>query len=617
MKSPFKNHSSSRLRKFLPLLLVAGLLGQSPARAWWDKEWTGRKEFTIDTTKEGGDIAGPVGGSVVLLRLHQGNFPFAMAGANGEDLRFVDGNDKTLLPFQIEKYDSLLNEAFVWVQVPDIKENGQTKFRVYFGNASGKGAAAPDAKTTYDADTALVYHFGEKGAPAVDSSTQGNTAEAAGTPSDGSMIGLGVRFLGSNPITVPASESLKWGRDDALTWSAWLKPASVDSDVVVFSRAEGDGSFVIGLSKGAPFVEVKDATGTTRSELGEAIPAGVWKHLSLIAGIGKITLYLDGQEYASIGAALPALNSPLLIGGDGSGNGFLGEMDELEISRIARLPGFLQLAAVSQSGSEKANKLLAPGADEGGRHESPILEHLSLFGEISKSLTFDGWAVIALCSIMAGIGWFVAIRKFLYLNKIKKGADAFLEQWEHVSSDLTQLDHTDEDNIKSLGGKASARAQKLMLQSPLFHIYHIGSNEIRHRLQNTKDGFKGLSARSIQAIRASLDAGLAREVQGLNGDLVFLTISIAGGPYLGLLGTVIGVMITFAVIAKTGEVEVNSIAPGIAGALLATVAGLLVAIPALFIYSYLAARIKACVGTMQTFIDEFISKIAEFYPETK
>ena len=104
-------------------------------------------------------------------------------------------------------------------------------------------------------------------------------------------------------------------------------------------------------------------------------------------------------------------------------------------------------------------------------------------------------------------------------------------------------------------------------------------------------------------------------MQRLNSKLVFLTIGIAGGPYLGLLGTVIGVMITFAVIAKSGQVEVNSIAPGIAGALLATVAGLAVAIPALFAYSYLSSRIKDAVSDMETFIDEFIAKMAEHYPE--
>ena len=125
-----------------------------------------------------------------------------------------------------------------------------------------------------------------------------------------------------------------------------------------------------------------------------------------------------------------------------------------------------------------------------------------------------------------------------------------------------------------------------------------------------------MSGRSITAIKASLDAGLTREVHRLNSGLVSLTIGIAGGPYVGLMGTVVGVMITFAVIAKTGQVEVNSIAPGIASALLATVFGLLVAIPALFLYSFLNSRIKDAVSDMQIFIDEFITKMAEFYPET-
>jgi biopolymer transport protein ExbB len=237
-----------------------------------------------------------------------------------------------------------------------------------------------------------------------------------------------------------------------------------------------------------------------------------------------------------------------------------------------------------------------------------------LFGDIAKNMMFDGWAVIFCCIIMALVGWTVAIRKFLYLNKIQKGSAVFEDQWRHVAADLTVLDHGDEENVKSLGGKADAKSQKLVHLSPLYHIYKIGTEEIRHRLENSRHGFHGLSGRSIQAIRASLDAGLTREVHRLNDGLIFLTISIAGGPYVGLLGTVMGVMITFAVIAKSGEVEVNSIAPGIASALLATVAGLIVAIPALFIYSYLNSRIKSVIGTMQLFIDEFVTRMAEFYP---
>ncbi|MDB5716497.1 MAG: hypothetical protein JWO15_3894, partial [Sphingomonadales bacterium] len=92
-----------------------------------------------------------------------------------------------------------------------------------------------------------------------------------------------------------------------------------------------------------------------------------------------------------------------------------------------------------------------------------------------------------------------------------------------------------------------------------------------------------------------------------------LTIAISGGPFLGLLGTVVGVMITFAAIAASGDVNVTAIAPGIAAALVATVAGLVVAIPALFAYNYLVTRIGELTSDMQVFIDEFVTKMAEFY----
>ena len=60
-----------------------------------------------------------------------------------------------------------------------------------------------------------------------------------------------------------------------------------------------------------------------------------------------------------------------------------------------------------------------------------------------------------------------------------------------------------------------------------------------------------------------LDGSLVRETQKLNNLMVLLTIAISGGPFLGLLGTVVGVMITFAAIAATGDVNVAAIAPGI------------------------------------------------------
>src|SRR6185503_3978903 len=161
----------------------------------------------------------------------------------------------------------------------------------------------------------------------------------------------------------------------------------------------------------------------------------------------------------------------------------------------------------------------------------------------------------------------------------------------------------------------SGGLEKDFKHSSLYRIYHIGAVELAHRFDNTDATqiTKSLSPQALDAIRASLDAGLVEEIQRMNKFMVLLTIAISGGPFIGLLGTVMGVMITFAAIAAAGDVNVNAIAPGIAAALAATVAGLVVAIPALFGYNYLLSRVKLAASDMHIFIDEFVTKIAEYY----
>ncbi|MEI9898607.1 MAG: DUF2341 domain-containing protein [Chthoniobacter sp.] len=66
--------------------------------------------------------------AVVLVRLHEGNFQFGSARDDASDLRFVAADDKTLLPFHIEKFDGLLNEAYVWIKVPDLKAGAPGTF---------------------------------------------------------------------------------------------------------------------------------------------------------------------------------------------------------------------------------------------------------------------------------------------------------------------------------------------------------------------------------------------------------------------------------------------------------------------------------------------------------
>jgi biopolymer transport protein ExbB len=219
----------------------------------------------------------------------------------------------------------------------------------------------------------------------------------------------------------------------------------------------------------------------------------------------------------------------------------------------------------------------------------------SYFGVLLKNLTTDAWVVIIILMIMFAIAAWVMVSKALLVSRMAKANDQFLARFRASSA-------------------ARAVAEEPVFQgSTLWQLYQVGSQEVGKR---QAQGIMALSGANLDAIKATLDATLVRQNQTLNARMVLLTIAISGGPFLGLLGTVVGVMITFAAIAAAGDVNVNAIAPGIAAALLATVAGLGVAIPALFGYNWLAAQIKNISSDMQIFVDEFVTRAAEAHGQS-
>lgn len=622
MTHSYSNTFFDTLRAPLAALLLAGAAHAASAPdPWWNTDWTQRAKITLDTGSDAAGLTEPAGSAAVLVRLHEGNFQFAAAREDGSDIRFVAADGKTVLPHQIEKFDGLLNEAFIWVKLPEVNPAAKEPFHLYYGNIDPAMAAATKPADAFDAQSVLVLHFGERGAAPGDATGNANHAETIATSSDGSLIGSGLRLSGAAPVVIPAKPSLQWQAGQSLTLTTWIKPTALQPKAVIASRTEGANSFRLLLDQGVPVVEISGGSTPARSEPGAPVAIGKWTHLAVVADGPKIQIYVDGVAYGQLAAPLPALNSPWLIGGlaaDAPAAGttaLVGEMDEFTLAKTARSAGWVKLAAINQGNSDAAQRTISLAQTEGGEtgSHSGVMEHLALFGDIAGNMMFDGWMAIGVCVIMIVIGWTVAIRKFLYLNSIEKGTRVFLAQWKSLSTDLTALNTEDSSSVKSLGGQVTEADLPLIHKSPLFHIYQIGSDEIRHRLDKDNTRVNGLTGRSIQAIRASLDAGLVHETHRLTDGLIYLTISIAGGPYVGLLGTVVGVMITFAIIARSGEVNVNSIAPGIASALLATVVGLVVAIPALFIYSYLNSRIKNSLSLMQVFIDEFVAKMAEFY----
>lgn len=583
-------------------LLLAGLMTLVPgvSHAWWNGDWSYRKKITLNTAASGADIKESLSSMPVLVRLHTGNFDFLGAREDGSDIRFVSGDDKTPLKYHIEKFDALNELAVIWVQVPKLEGTSDSDaVWLYYGNE--KAPSGDDAKGTYDVNQVAVYHFGGQGAPRDQTAYANNAEQSTASEAPASLIGAGAVFNGAAAaITIPASATLKFSEDKGFTFSAWIKPAAPQSNAVIFSQQEGASSLVIGMDQAGVYARMPGVE-TRRAVLAP----GAWHHVAVSAG-KRLIVYVDGVEAAAADAPLSPLGGNITLG-----TSFNGEMDEVQISNIARSADWIKAAA---HGEGVDAKLIVYGADEQTEGAGT-----SYFETILKSVTLDGWVVIAILMVMAVISWMVMVNKAVVIGRMSRDNKKFITSFQNIASDpgvLDRDDDQDDDASKETPFAAALFGRHDHYQSsPIYRIYHVGVQEIKHRFGNTDPKLTGkaLSPQAIGAIRASLDGALVRENQKLSSQMVLLTIAISGGPFLGLLGTVVGVMITFAAIAASGDVNVNAIAPGIAAALVATVAGLAVAIPALFGYNYLISKIKNITADMHVFVDEFVHKVAENY----
>ena len=550
------------MRIFASLLAFVLCTFSLSSHAWWNGEWTGRKKITLTSS------AGEVADAPVLIRLHTGNFDFFSANDNGSDLRLVAGDDKTELKFHFEKWDVGNELALVWVSIPKLLP--QTEVYLYFGNE--KAAPAANSKATYDAASA-VYHFAEPEGVPQDSGLNGlHAVQSSAQRIAASFSNGGAGFNGSQSITLPPVNA-----SSGFSLAVWIKPSSLDGILIQSDNLR------VSLEGGV----IKVQAGASSLASSTALSADKWHHLGLTVS-DALRVYVDGKPAGEAqGAALPTGSITL-------GTGFRGEMDELQVSGVARTVDWI----VVQAAQGPDGKLVALGEDEtseGGGEASHM-------GIILKSLTLDGWIAIGFLAVMLLIAIWVMYSKAVYITRVDKSNGLFMGKFRELSTDLAMI-----DKAKGLSSEFE--------HSSLYRIYHIGAVELAHRFKDTEATHldQSLSPQSLNAIRATLDAGLVEEIQRMNKFMVLLTIAISGGPFIGLLGTVMGVMITFAAIAAAGDVNVNAIAPGIAAALMATVAGMSVAIPSLFGYNYLASRIKSIVSQMHIFVDEFITKLAENY----
>jgi len=607
MKPFHVSFSPGAVVMLLVILIGGALFRPGDASAWWDLKWEHRQMITLNTTPAGADIPADVTDLPVLVRLHTGNFDFSKAAQGGDDLRFVSSDDKQVLDHHVESWDTTDGMGYVWVKVPRILgANGEQHFFLYYGNT--EAGAVGDGGKLYDPGLVGVYHLGDADGPPQDRTAYANHASefslGQGMPG---FIGKGVALGGAGDrMVIPVSPAMDFSR--GFTFMGWVRLAQLQPGTVILSAGEG-GQVELSLDDVGMVCSVAMQDGQAMTAGPIPLGVGEWHHVALSLSGDKMILILDGAVMAEQQLPSPkALSSgPLFVGASHDGQRFFaGEMDELQFSALSRDPAWVRAAFLAQ-GAETG--LVAVGQSEVGRRPSVFEQYMVSMTVVIKNITLDGWVVIFTLFVMGLVSWVIMVMKSYLLvredNLNKKFMDAF-----ESGGGLPEIRREDNECIlqtifkigcKELEGQlARERARAQEGQSSAGFLYAATAGPA---------GQGGRGAR--EGLNRVLEMAFVRETKRINSYLIFLTLTIAGAPFLGLLGTVWGVMTTFAALALAGEANLAAIAPGMASALATTVAGLIIAIPALFGYNFLVMKVKDITADMSVFIDRFVQRSEE------
>ena len=223
--------------------------------------------------------------------------------------------------------------------------------------------------------------------------------------------------------------------------------------------------------------------------------------------------------------------------------------------------------------------------------------------------TMPGKAIVLVLFVFSAGAWTVMITKGLQLRSAELETARFLRAFRS------------ERNPTALFTKRESYPE-----SPLNMIYTAGCKALGGELQvhgidpgdllmgeMTAGEHRKLSLNQFETIRAVVDRNVADGVLILEDQMGLLAIAVSAAPFLGLLGTVWGVMDAFSGMASAGSAALSAVAPGISGALLTTIIGLLVALPSMMGYNYLSWKIRHLSVQMDNFAQEFISAIQNTY----
>ncbi len=209
----------------------------------------------------------------------------------------------------------------------------------------------------------------------------------------------------------------------------------------------------------------------------------------------------------------------------------------------------------------------------------------SLFSDIMGAGIVVQILLLALIA-MSIISWAIILKKRKLFSKTKEDNDKFFKVFWSFSS------------LEQVKGRLDEKHEN----SPLSRIFNAGFLELeRVRKNNLSPGF------GIDNLEKALRRGQDQEISYLEENMAFLATTGSTAPFIGLLGTVIGIMNSFRAIANAGSASLSTVAPGISEALFATAVGLFAAIPAVMAYNYLLNEIRKQENNINNFVSDFLN----------
>ncbi|HEV2329853.1 MAG TPA: MotA/TolQ/ExbB proton channel family protein [Verrucomicrobiae bacterium] len=239
-----------------------------------------------------------------------------------------------------------------------------------------------------------------------------------------------------------------------------------------------------------------------------------------------------------------------------------------------------------------------------------------------QNATVEGKITVGALLVLSLFSWTIIITKFRQLLIARTTTKKFMAAYS-ATRDPLDIQRKGED--RAFDG---APAYQLYIRGADELAYHLKNNpvvvnapsfNIDPNVQHTNTDFLAKSTRvkismsSFDAVKVILEEAAGAEAIALEKGMIVLSTAVAGGPFIGLLGTVWGVMSTFAGIAASHAATLTAMAPGVAAALVATVTGLLVAIPAMFGYNFMVTTIRHLTQELDGFASRFANQIEHVY----